>query len=156
MTGGNSFLTGPEAQEQVRLARTRRHGATIVEFSLVFLLFVVVLVALTEFGRAMWTYATIAHAARQGARYGMVHGSANLAAKHGVENAVKRNCIGLDVSRVQVTPTWGKGVDAADVDRGDPIKVQVTYPFEFVAAGLLVKGGGTIKMSSTSQMTVLN
>ena len=76
MAGRNSLLTRPKAQEQARLARTRRHGATMVEFSLVFLLFVVVLVALMEFGRAMWTYATIAHAARQGARYGMVHGSA--------------------------------------------------------------------------------
>ena len=74
MAGRNSLLTRPEAQEQVRLARTRRHGATIVEFSLVFLLFVVVLVALMEFGRAMWTYATIAHAARQGALlYGTRH-----------------------------------------------------------------------------------
>ena len=104
MTGGNS-LTRPEAREQVRLTRTRRHGATIVEFSLVFLVFVVVLVALMEFGRAMWTYATIAHAARQGARYCMVHGTENTATISGVEQAVKKHCIGLDTSKVEVTPT---------------------------------------------------
>ena len=155
MAGRNSLLTRPKAQEQARLARTRRHGATMVEFSLVFLLFVVVLVALMEFGRAMWTYATIAHAARQGARYGMVHGTANRATSYGVENAVKRNCIGLDASKVEVTATWADGVAAAVVERGDPVKVQVTYPFQFVAAGLLVEGG-TIQMSSTTQMTVMN
>ena len=85
-----------------------------------------------EFGRGMWTYATIAHAARQDGRY----------------------C--LDASKVQVTATWADGVAAADVERGNPVKVQVTYPFQFVAAGLLVGGGGTIQMSSTTQMTVLN
>ena len=37
-----------------------------------------------------------------------------------------------------------------------PVRLQVAYPFEFVAAGLLVEGGGTIRMSSTPQMTVLN
>ena len=50
---------------QILRRDTRQRGATIVEFSLVFLLFVVILVALMEFGRAMWTYAMIAHATRQ-------------------------------------------------------------------------------------------
>ena len=156
MAGRNSLLRRPEAQEQVRLARTRQRGATIVEFSLVFLVFVVVLVALMEFGRAMWTYSTIAHAARQAGRYCMVHGSANPATSYGVEQAVKKHCIGLDPSQIQVTATWADGVAAADVERGDAVKVQVTYPFQFVAAGLLVESGGTIQMSSTTQMTVLN
>ena len=60
---------------QILRRDTRQRGATIVEFSLVFLLFVVILVALMEFGRAMWTYAMIAHATRQAGRYCMVHGT---------------------------------------------------------------------------------
>ena len=135
---------------------TRQQGAMIVEFAFAFLLFVVVLVALMEFGRGMWTFATIAHAARQAGRYCMVHGSANPATTYGVEQAVKKHCIGLDPSKVQVTATWADGVAPADVKRGDPVKVQVTYPFQFVAAGLLVEGGSTIQMSSTTRMIVLN
>ena len=86
----------------------------------------------------------------------MVHGTENTATTYGVEQAAKKHCIGLDTSKVQVTATWADGVAAADVERGDPVTVRVGYPFEFVAAGLLVEGGGTIQMSSTTQMTVLN
>ena len=32
-------------------------------------------------------------------------------------------------SKVQVTPTWADGVDPDDVERGDPVKIQVTYPY---------------------------
>ena len=74
---------------QILRRDTRQRGATIVEFSLVFLLFVVILVALMEFGRAMWTYAMIAHATRQAGRYCMVHGTENPATTYGVEQAVK-------------------------------------------------------------------
>ncbi len=113
MTGGNS-LTRPEAREQVRLTRTRRHGATIVEFSLVFLVFVVVLVALMEFGRAMWTYATIAHAARQGARYCMVHGTENTATISGHCCPVK--------SRIE-SIGWGhRGIRLGSRMAGVPVK----------------------------------
>ena len=153
-TAGNGFAANGEAR--LTLSKMRRRGATIVEFSLVFLLFVVVLVALCEFGRCMWTYATIAHAARQAGRYCMVHGSENPATIYGVEQAVKKHCIGLDPSQVQVTATWGAGVAPADVKRGEFVEVQVTYPFQFVAAGLLLEGGSTIQLGSTTRMMVLN
>ena len=39
--------------------KSHRRGATIVEFSLGFMLFLVIMVTLMEFGRAMWTYSTI-------------------------------------------------------------------------------------------------
>ena len=47
-----------------RPVRNGRRGATMVEFALFFLLFFVVTVALMELGRGMWTYTTVAHAAR--------------------------------------------------------------------------------------------
>ncbi len=46
------------------LGKKRRRGATVVEFSLVFMLFLVVITALIEFSRVMWTYATLAHVTR--------------------------------------------------------------------------------------------
>ena len=50
-------------------------GAAIVEFSLVFMLFLVLSIGLFEMGRAMWIYTTLSHAARQGARFAMVRGT---------------------------------------------------------------------------------
>ena len=42
--------------------RVSRRGAAIVEFSLVFILFLLIVVGALEMGRAFWTYATLAHA----------------------------------------------------------------------------------------------
>ena len=122
---------------------------------MVFVLFVVVLVALMEFGRGMWTYATIAHAARQGVRYGMIRGSLNPTTLHDLKTVVKSNCVGLENSKIGVYPTWNGGADPSTVERGDFVEIQVTYPFEFAAAGLLVDGN-TMLMSSTTRMMVVN
>ena len=71
-----------------------QRGSTIVEFSLVFILFIVVLMTLMELGRGMWTYATLAHAARQAGRFCMVRGSASPATDTGAREACscKESC----------------------------------------------------------------
>jgi Flp pilus assembly protein TadG len=48
-------------------------GATLVESSLVLLLAITVLLGVLEVGRLMLAYATLAQAARAGARYAIVH-----------------------------------------------------------------------------------
>ena len=50
-----------------------RRGQSMVEFSLVFVLFITMMAGMFEFGRALWVYTTLAHATREGARYAMVH-----------------------------------------------------------------------------------
>jgi Flp pilus assembly protein TadG len=55
-----------------RVAADRRRGATLVEFALSFLLFVVMLVGLVEASRMVWAYTTLANAARRGARFVLV------------------------------------------------------------------------------------
>ena len=76
------------SQKIAALIKSRRRGAAIVEFSLAFMLFLVIMVTLMEFGRAMWTYTTICHAARQGARFAMTRGSLNPTTKTDVENVM--------------------------------------------------------------------
>ena len=53
----------------------RRRGTAIVEFTLVFMLFFVVLLTMIEMARGFWTYATIATATRQLGTYTQVHGT---------------------------------------------------------------------------------
>ena len=80
----------------------------IVEFALVFVLFLILVVALMEFGRAMWTYATIVHASRQAARYAMVKGElAGPVSKAQITTKVKNFAIGLDTSQITVNTTFG-------------------------------------------------
>jgi len=145
-------------------ARNGRRGATIVEFALFFMLFLVVAVALMELGRGVWTYTTVAHAARQGARYAQVHGSLYPIANgdSSIEQVVRTNAVGLDPQDVTVTTSW-ESWDAANGvwiqdnvnAQGSIVRVQVSYPFRLVT-GPLVLAQDTIQLRSTSRMIVAN
>lgn len=59
------------------MRKTKKHnqrGATLVEFSIAATVFLTVMFAAMEFGRALWTHNALADAARRGARYAVVHG----------------------------------------------------------------------------------
>ena len=49
----------------------------MVEFALFFIVFLMLSLGLMEFGLGVWTYSSITHAARAGARYAIVHGASN-------------------------------------------------------------------------------
>ena len=59
--------------------RTRSTGQALVEFALVAPLFFFLLFAIIDFGRYVYYVQVLNNAAREGARYGIVHGSASLA-----------------------------------------------------------------------------
>ena len=50
-----------------------------MEAALALLLTLTILFGIMEFGRAAWSYNTVAHAAREGARFAMVHGKTSKA-----------------------------------------------------------------------------
>jgi len=150
-----------------RSARTKnQRGATIVEFALFFMLFLVVSVALMELGRGIWTYTTIAHAARQGARYALVHGSLNpIVGDDGdlsIEQVVKNSAVGLNQADVTVNTSW-ESWDAVNQvwvpdnvnARGNAVQIQVSYPFRLVT-GPLILVQDTIQLASTTRMVVAN
>ena len=129
----------------------RKHGergATILEFGLAFLVFFSALYGIMEFGRIVASYNILAGAAREGARYAMVHGSASgsVATASDVQGVVRGWAIGLDTGSVAVTTTWTPGNAP-----GDNVKVQASYtvtPF----TGLILKNGLTLQ--SSSQMAI--
>lgn len=55
-------------------SRTRRAGQALVETALVLPLFLVCLVGIVDMGRAVWATTSLAAAARESARYAIVHG----------------------------------------------------------------------------------
>jgi Flp pilus assembly protein TadG len=57
------------------LARGKKAGQTLVEFSLTAFLAAMLLLFVVETGRMLLVYAAIANAAREGVRYAIVHGS---------------------------------------------------------------------------------
>jgi hypothetical protein len=54
--------------------REKPRGQAMVEFALVFPVFVLLLVGLFDFGRAIWVNDTLSTAAREAGRYAVVHG----------------------------------------------------------------------------------
>lgn len=55
-------------------ARRRPDGQALLEFSLVLPLFLIMLMGVIDIGRAIWAQNSLAAAAREGARYAIVHG----------------------------------------------------------------------------------
>ncbi len=144
-----------------RYGRGLRRGATMVEFALFFIIFMMLTVGLMELGRAVWTYVTLSHAARAGGRYAIVHGGSNPIAGGdlSIDQVVRQNAIGLNDGSLAIAVTYDDGEppepSEADNLQGHVVQVQVSYPFRFVAAGLIVPQS-TINMRSTTRMTVLN
>jgi ABC-type dipeptide/oligopeptide/nickel transport system permease subunit len=56
-------------------SREKPRGQAMVEFALVFPVFVLLLVGIFDFGRVIWVNDTLSTASREAARYAIVHGS---------------------------------------------------------------------------------
>ena len=127
----------------------------MVEFVLVFLLFVMVLMGMMEFGRGMWTYTTLAHATRQTARYCMVRGSLDPTTLTEIRAVAVKHAVGLEAAKITLAGTWDGGADPAAVERGDTIRISLSYPFQLVTAPILITDN-TLTMSSTTETLALN
>lgn len=121
-------------------------GAYLVEYSLVFLLFVFVLFGILEFGRVITAYNVMAGATREGTRYAIVHGSQSgaPATSSDIQTKVRSWCIGLDSSAVTVTTTWPSG-------NGPGMPVNVTTRYDFVPLVGFLNG---FTIGSSSQMVI--
>lgn len=125
-------------------------GAEMVEFALSFLLFLILVVAIFEGGRLVWTYETLAHAARQGARLAIVHGERNpLGDDSAITAAVHAQAVGLPSGDVTVNTVWAD----ADKKGGSVVTVSATYPISFIASPL-VFGSNGLSLTAKSQATV--
>src|SRR6266550_6639138 len=62
----------------------RERGSTLVEFAIGATVFLTVVFAVLEFGRALWVHNALADAARRGARYAVVHPESDVASVRNV------------------------------------------------------------------------
>ncbi|MFH1681699.1 MAG: TadE family protein [Candidatus Eisenbacteria bacterium] len=121
----------------------RRRGQAVIEFALVLPILLLVLLGITEFGRAFWTLNVLTQAAREGARLAAVGG--NLEA---VETRVEEV---LDASRIE--PVEG-GITLDGPDPSDPdqrVTVSVTSNFNVLSRSILPITG-TIPLTGTAVM----
>ena len=155
----------------------RRKGQAIVEFALVAPLFFVLMFGLFEFGRAIYYTQIVNNAAREGARYAIVHGSNSLSPSGPMVNgnywdptgqdvvrAVDSFAVGLDPTSVSVMVCWnGKPPAPATApcdnaagdfgpgnnDPGSTVYVRVTYLLRPILGGVIPLPTATLTGEST-------
>ncbi len=126
-----------------RPARGRSAGQALVEFALVAPIFFLLLFSIIEFGRYVYTVQILNEAAREGARYAIVHGSQSLCPSgpmpggetvpnpcdltgQRVKDLVIRDATGVaGTAPITATVTW-----PVDNARGHTVTVSVSYQFQ--------------------------
>lgn len=123
-----------------RAGRRRAVGQALTEFALVAPLFFLLVFAIIDFGRYVYYVQILNNAAREGARYAIVHGSGSLAPSGPpqpstvsvdpsgelVKAVVRNYAIGVigNTSALTVTPTW-------DPNNGRESTVTVIVIYQF-------------------------
>jgi len=116
-----------------------RRGASVVEFAIVLPLFLVIVLGIIEFGRAMQVSQLVTNVAREGARRAIIPGSTNTDVQTSITTFLKEtlNVDGANVTiTITVTPASGTGIPGstlADAQQGDQVTVTVSVPFDQVA-----------------------
>lgn len=154
------------AEEGIGMTRRRREqGTTMVEFAFTVTLLFVMLFGIIDFGRALYAYHFVSHAARSATRWAAVNGAdchldlscpyTSGAASTDVTTYVNGMIPpGIDASQVGVNTTWpGNSTGACSPlnSPGCPVQVTVTYNFPFLVP---LVHSGSITMSSTSNMVI--
>ncbi|HYN80372.1 MAG TPA: TadE family protein [Gemmatimonadaceae bacterium] len=119
-------------------------GATMVEFALVSLLFLMTLLAIGEFGLANWAKASVADAAREGTRWAMVRGgkSGRPVGAAQIQTYVRSRS---SLRPITVTTVW-----TPNNLPGSTVAVTVSYAYK--RTGLIIPNK---TLSSTSKMVIV-
>lgn len=146
------------------LARRDARGQALVEFALILPIFVLILVGLFDFGRAIYAYNTINQAAREAARLAIVDQTIAHVQAEGASSAVS---LGVDAADVVVdfrdrdTPDASGSCTAAvpgdDNNTGGIVLclAVVTVPYQYNAATPIIGNlVGTIQMEGQSRFKV--
>ena len=127
---------------RITVIRRDERGSTLLEFAIGATVFLCVMFAVLEFGRALWVHNALTDAARRGARYAVIHSAADAGAVKNVvvygdpAGGTQPVVNNLDTSNVTVTYS-GFGLEAGTVS------VSITnYQFQFVVPII----GTTIQM----------
>ena len=102
----------------------------MVEFALVVSIFLLLLFALFQLSLVLLTYNSITFAAREAARYGMVHGpkSPNPATSSEIQQVAINAAPSLGLSASNVNINW---VTDPNLPTKQDIQVQITYSYQF-------------------------
>jgi Flp pilus assembly protein TadG len=139
----------------------RSRGQALAEFAIVAPVFFLILFAIIDFGRYVYYTQILSNAAREGARYAIVHGENGLPptgpphdpSGAAVITTVRNYAIGViglnDASQLRITPEW----DPDNNKRETKVSVTVEYDFHSVIPvvpipPITVKGASTLVINN--------
>ena len=131
-----------------------QRGSVLVESAIALSTFLILLFGIIEAGRMVYTYNTLAFAAREGTRYAVVRGAnyPSPATAATIQTYVRGRAVGLDPTLMTVTTTWS-GPASPNNTPGNFVQVRIDYPFTMVTTLFL---NHSVTLSSTSRTVVLN
>jgi Flp pilus assembly protein TadG len=160
----------------LKRSRNRSRGQALVETALILPVFLALLLGIVDMGRAVWATTSLASAAREAARFAIVHGGndntpcpvgpttrADLPAasascpfpspsKQSIVDAATAAAI-AGGSNVTVTVCYGLAcsgnTDTSTNKRGEPITVVVTSQVNLVVPAILGRSGFSLSGSAT-------
>jgi Flp pilus assembly protein TadG len=142
----------------VTASRQTARGQSLVEFALIAPLLILLLLALFDFGRAIYAYNAISNAAREGARIAIVDqsesGGVPLAANEAANQATALGLNAADINDVQVLYRLPDlSADCPSRGLGCVAEVRVQYEFRAVTPviGAIV---GSLRLSTTTQIPI--
>jgi hypothetical protein len=136
-----------ERRAAASLSQHRFRGQAMVEFAIVGSIFFMLVFGVIEGSRLLFTYHQINHAAREGARYAVAHGSANGSATDAqVLNHIQERTSGILLTSDNLTVSK---LDGGDGPR-QRVEVAIAYDFDPIAG--MIFGVGPIGLSADSTM----
>jgi len=140
-----------------RRSNRRRRGQALVEFALVLPIFLLVLVALFDLGRAVFAYNTLTNASREGVRLAIVNqDTASIIARAKSQTQIielSDPSVDIDFWQVNNDGSLGTACSPAAVGCVAIVNFEATYrPITPLIADLLFKNGVTF--TSTSVLSV--
>lgn len=119
-------------------------GQSLVEFALALPVLLLILIGITDLGRAFGAYIVMTNAAREGAYYGSLNPFDDGGIVSRVLSEAQGSGVGLTAGDVTITTSHA---------RGSPLLVTVQYDFPFVTAFLF--GADTLALTARASMMIL-
>jgi Flp pilus assembly protein TadG len=101
-------------------------GQALIEFTVAFILVVILLVGVIEVGRLVLVYTTITNAAADGVRYGIVHGADSPATTSDIQTVVTNRLTWMNTASPPLTIT----VTNAGGTVGSTVTVSIVYAYD--------------------------
>jgi Flp pilus assembly protein TadG len=151
----------------MRRPRRKRRGATVLEMSIILMVFLVLTMGMLDLGVGVFRYHILAQATRYVARRAIVHGDMATAlgtwgpttidvtastngvpAIDGTKDGVRPMLVGCDLPQTHVRIQWTKGTNSFD----SPVQVTVTAPYHPIM--LFIFPNKTITLTASTKMQV--